>query len=91
MFINSVLCMKMTVNVLAAGAFGIGGEREYIQGCYATWRTWKSQGIRYLTEKSGNFIILLKILEKSGNLRILMLEAIFMPTLKPNFSISYYI
>ena len=41
-----------------------------LQGCYVAWRTWKSQGIWYLTkkirEKSGNLSILSKILEKSG-------------------------
>ena len=68
-------------------------ENSY-QGCYATWktwRTWKSQGISYLTEKWGNFSIFTKILEKLGNLRMLMLEGIFMPTLKPNFWISCHI
>ena len=40
---------------------------------------------RKIREKSGNFSIFSKILEKSRNLRILMLEAIFMLTLKPNF------
>ena len=38
-----------------------------------------------IREMSGNFTILSKILEKSGSLRILKLEAIFLPTLKPNF------
>ena len=33
---------------------------------------------RKIRENSGSFSILSKILEKSGNLRILMLEAIFM-------------
>ena len=61
------------------------------QGSYAIWkarRTWKNQRIWYLTKKSGNFSIISKILEKSRNLRILMLEAVFMPTLKPTFWVS---
>ena len=68
------------------------------QGFYTTWktwRTWKSQGILYLTEKSGKSQGIIafypKFWKSQGIWKILRLEAILMPTLKPNFWVSCHI
>ena len=55
-------------------------DRIHWQDCYATWETWKSQRIWYLTEKSG---------KSQGIWKILKAWSDFYPTfLKSNFWVS---